>query len=139
MKTITTLEEALVEIKDLNEWINALQARLTVNCVYCGYNYGPSVCPQCNGSGVAEYRGDHTTDKLCSKCFGSGAGAPVAMAEVLKHHIEKCPKHPMSGLRTALVDIRDLARNAMVNHKINRETVLEEISFRVRKALREEE
>ncbi len=53
------------EIKELNNWINDLQAGMYVNCVYCGYRYG------------------------------SDSEVPASMADVLKEHIEKCPKHPL--------------------------------------------
>ena len=57
------------ENKVLNLWVRDLQAGMYINCVYCGHRYGP--------------RED----------------TPVSMAEVLKKHIEKCPKHPMSKLK----------------------------------------
>lgn len=57
------------EIDRLYAWIGDLQSEMYVNCVYCGHRYGPR-------------------DKT-----------PVAMADVLKEHIEQCPKHPMSALK----------------------------------------
>lgn len=57
------------EIIDLKSWINDLQSGMYINCVYCGYRYGPN-------------------DKI-----------PASMAQVLKNHIEICPKHPMSELK----------------------------------------
>jgi len=53
----------------LQQWINDLQSGMYVNCVYCGHRYGPSI------------------------------DTPVAMADVLKKHIEECPEHPMSKLK----------------------------------------
>jgi hypothetical protein len=44
-----------------------------VNCIYCGHRYGPE------------------------------EETPVAMADVLKEHIEQCPQHPMSKLKKELV------------------------------------
>lgn len=61
--------------KDLvryRQWVNDLQAGMCISCVYCGYQYGPD------------------------------PGTPVAMADVLKAHIEVCPEHPMSRLKEAL-------------------------------------
>ena len=45
-------------------------AGMYINCVYCGHRYGPD------------------------------SEVPAAMADVLKEHIEQCPKHPMSALKT---------------------------------------
>ena len=60
------------ENKRLQEWVNDLQAGMYINCVYCGHRYGPD-------------------DEV-----------PVAMADVLKEHIEQCPQHPMSKLKEQL-------------------------------------
>lgn len=49
-------------------WVADLQSGMYVNCVYCGYRYGRR------------------------------EEVPESMADVLKAHIEKCPKHPMSLL-----------------------------------------
>jgi hypothetical protein len=56
----------------LRAWVADLQSGMYVNCVYCGYRYGPKT----------------TT--------------PVSLADVLKEHVEKCPKHPMSALKHEL-------------------------------------
>jgi hypothetical protein len=53
----------------LNRWVSDLQSGMYVNCVYCGHRYGPE------------------------------ANTPTSMADVLKEHIEHCPKHPMSLLK----------------------------------------
>lgn len=58
-----------LEIARLNAMVNDLQSGMYVNCVYCGHRYGP------------------------------GETTPVSMADVLKAHIEQCPKHPMSQLK----------------------------------------
>ena len=67
-----------LEIKNLHlrRWVNDLQSEMYVNCVYCGHRYGPN------------------------------PGTPVAMADVLKRHIEKCPDHPMSKLKAAIKAVR---------------------------------
>lgn len=62
----------LEENEKLKAWINDLQSGMYINCVYCGHRYGP-----------------HTE-------------IPASMADVLKAHIEECPKHPMSTLKTKL-------------------------------------
>ena len=51
------------------QWVDDLQKGMYVNCVYCGHRYGPA-------------------DKV-----------PVSMADVLKEHIEQCPKHPLSKMK----------------------------------------
>ncbi len=54
-----------IEIGNLKYWVNDLHLGMYINCVYCGHRYGP--------------------DK----------DVPASMADVLKKHIEKCPKHPL--------------------------------------------
>ena len=70
------LEDELDDLKgeclDLEKWVADLQSKLYVNCVYCGHRYGPE-------------------DEV-----------PTTMAQVLKDHIEQCPKHPMSELKERL-------------------------------------
>lgn len=56
------------ECDKLQQWVHDLQSGMYINCVYCGHRYGPN-------------------DEV-----------PVTMADVLKKHIEQCPKHPMSAL-----------------------------------------
>ena len=53
------------EIEQLRKWTNDLQAGMYINCVYCGHRYGLDT------------------------------EVPVSMADVLKEHIEQCPKHPL--------------------------------------------
>ena len=60
----------IAEVRRLRDWVNDLHSGMFINCVYCGHRYGPK-------------------DKV-----------PCAMSEVLKQHIEQCPKHPMSALKT---------------------------------------
>jgi DNA-directed RNA polymerase subunit RPC12/RpoP len=60
----------------LRQWVDDLQSGMYVNCVYCGHRYGPK-------------------DKT-----------PTSMAEVLKKHIEACPKHPMAALKRELEELR---------------------------------
>jgi hypothetical protein len=72
------------DIDRLNKWVSDLHSGMYVNCVYCGHRYGPN------------------------------PGTPVAMADVLKEHIAKCPEHPLSkanarlaALATALNEIKE--------------------------------
>jgi len=62
-------------IKGLERWVNDLQSGMYINCVYCGHRYGPK-------------------DKV-----------PAAMADVLKQHVEQCPKHPMSALKKRMEEL----------------------------------
>ena len=64
------------EIAALKKWVNDLQSRMYINCVYCGHRYGPD------------------------------PGTPIAMADVLKEHIEKCPKHPLSEARRQIAALK---------------------------------
>jgi hypothetical protein len=59
----------IAEVETLRQWVNDLHSGMYINCVYCGHRYGPD------------------------------PGTTVAMAEVLKQHIEQCPDHPMSHLK----------------------------------------
>jgi len=63
------LAEVEAENMRLKQWVNDLHSGMYINCVYCGHRYGPK------------------------------KDTPVAMADVLKEHIEHCPKHPMSKLK----------------------------------------
>jgi hypothetical protein len=65
-------QQLISEVRRLHQWVADLQSGMYVNCVYCGHRYGPA----------------ETT--------------PVAMADALKHHVARCPEHPMSTLVTAL-------------------------------------
>jgi hypothetical protein len=60
----------------LRQWVNDLQSGMYVNCVYCGHRYGP----------------DKET--------------PVAMADILKAHIEQCPEHPLSKAKVEIANLR---------------------------------
>ena len=66
----------MAAFRKLRQWIDDLQSGMYINCVYCGHRYGPQ-------------------DKV-----------PASMAEVLKQHIEVCPKHPMSKLKKELEQLR---------------------------------
>lgn len=70
------IEAQRQEIAQMQQWVNDLQSGMYVNCVYCGHRYGPE------------------------------SEVPVSMADALKEHIEKCPKHPMSLLKTELIRIK---------------------------------
>lgn len=69
--------ELIQEHKRLCAWVDDLQSGMYVNCVYCGHQYGP------------------------------GETTPVSMAEALKTHVETCPEHPMSRLKSENRQLRD--------------------------------
>jgi DNA-directed RNA polymerase subunit RPC12/RpoP/cell division protein FtsB len=71
------IEAQQQEIDRLQRWVNDLQSGMYVNCVYCGHRYGME------------------------------KDTPVAMADVLKEHIEHCSKHPMSKLKQEIEQLRD--------------------------------
>jgi hypothetical protein len=141
------LGAALEEILDLNNhvacleqdrdeleiWVEDLQSEKYVNCVYCGHRYGPALCEKCDGSGMEKIRPDHMPDEICTWCNGTGRGAPVAMADMLTAHVERCPKHPLALMRKALDEVGLMAKNAVERKNINPITALEEIAFRSRK------
>jgi len=64
------VEWLIAEVERLQQWVNDLQSRMFINCVYCGHRYGPD------------------------------PGTPVAMADILRQHIEICPKHPLSRMKS---------------------------------------
>lgn len=76
---------AQAEIDRLQAHVNDLQSGMYINCVYCGHRYGPN-----------------------------DGNTPTSMADVLKAHVEVCPKHPMSALKAELTRVQPLivaARN----------------------------
>jgi len=66
----------LGKLERQERWVSDLQAGMYVNCVYCGHRYGPD-------------------DQV-----------PVAMAEVLKEHIQRCPEHPLSQARERIRELK---------------------------------
>ena len=70
------LYHAIAEIERLRGHVNDLQSGMYINCVYCGHRYGPD------------------------------PGTPVAMADVLKAHIEECPKHPLLHAKAEIERLR---------------------------------
>lgn len=75
------------EMTRLRDWVGDLQSGLYINCVYCGFRYGP---------------GESTPATLPE------AGETLA-ATALREHVSKCPEHPMSRLRAE----RDALRAAL--------------------------
>jgi hypothetical protein len=68
----------LAENQRLQKWVADLQSGMYINCVYCGHRYGPK------------------------------EDTPVAMADVLKAHIEQCPEHPLSHAKAEIERLRGL-------------------------------
>ena len=66
------LDRIVAEFDRLHQWIDDLQSGQYVNCVYCGHRYGPK------------------------------ESTPVSHAELLKRHVQECPRHPMSKFKKAL-------------------------------------
>ena len=69
---ISELNRLDEENEQLKQWVRDLSSGMYVNCVYCGHRYGPK------------------------------EDTPTSMADILKEHIQQCPKHPMSDLRNKL-------------------------------------
>ena len=55
--------------KVLRKWVDDLQSGMFINCVYCGFSYG------------------------------ANTESALPAAEILKQHVENCPKHPMFKLK----------------------------------------
>ena len=79
-------DAARAEVERLQQWVNDLQSGMYINCVYCGHRYGPD------------------------------PGTPVAMAEVLKRHIEQCPSHPLSHVKARLAKAEGVLRVIAEGH-----------------------
>jgi len=81
LEALGRMESIATDRDRLQAWVHDLQAGMYINCVYCGHRYGPD-------------------DEV-----------PATMADVLKEHIEHCPKHPMSTLKARLAQLEEaLAR-----------------------------
>jgi hypothetical protein len=74
----SVIEELSRENARLTTWVNDLQAGMSVNCVYCGHNYGPK------------------------------EDTPATMADILKAHVEQCPKHPLSAAKARIAELEAL-------------------------------
>lgn len=79
-KQKTELTQSKARIEQLQQWVNDLHAGMYVNCVYCGHRHGP----------------DEDT--------------PVAMADILKEHIEQCPEHPLSKATKRIRELEELIK-----------------------------
>lgn len=77
------------EVERLTQWIHDLQSDMYINCVYCGYRYGP------NGQ------------------------VPVTMAQVLKDHVEKCEKHQMHEMHALKNEVERMRNIGMkISHEV---------------------
>lgn len=73
--------DKLDQEKELIErWVADLQSGMYINCVYCGHQYGPK------------------------------ESTPISMADVLKEHISRCPKHPLSTANTRIQALEAVLR-----------------------------
>lgn len=71
------------ELARYKQWVSDLQSKMYVNCIYCGHRYGPV------------------------------QDTPVALADVLKQHIEQCPSHPMSQLKVRNAELAKMLEAAL--------------------------
>jgi DNA-directed RNA polymerase subunit RPC12/RpoP len=100
------LDAVLEGNAQLNQWVKDLHSGMYINCVYCGHRYGPK-------------------DEV-----------PTSMADVLKAHVEKCPKHPMSALKKEVERLekentyykKEAWRHAQANTRLRGEHKIEEKS-----------
>lgn len=76
-RAIADVEVLADEVTRLRAWVSDCQSGMYISCVYCGHRYGP--------------RED----------------TPVAMADVLKEHIEQCPEHPLSHAKAEHATLRE--------------------------------
>jgi len=92
-----TKDELIAENKRLEKWVNDLQSGMYINCVYCGHRYGPK------------------DEVACS------------MQDVLKKHIEKCPKHPLSAAREMIASLEE-ENKKLQNEMQRREDYIDGVS-----------
>ena len=78
------------EINRLKEWVNDLQSGMYINCVYCGHRIWPK------------------------------QDVPASMADLLKEHVENCPKHPMSVLKKEVEELRGLKKELVELRKLKK-------------------
>jgi len=71
------------ENERLRQWVNDLQSGMYINCVYCGFRYGPD-------------------DEVAA-----------TMQESLHDHIAECPEHPLGQYRKALKTALRICRDAL--------------------------
>jgi DNA-directed RNA polymerase subunit RPC12/RpoP len=86
----------------LEKWVRDLQSGMYINCVYCGHRYGPK------------------------------EETPDSMADVLKAHIKKCPKHPLSEMEAQRAEAARLAWQLVESLKYD-SPPMEEIKSAARK------
>ena len=82
------MKQLRARLAELEGWVDDLQSGMYINCVYCGHRYGPE-------------------DKV-----------PASMSEVLKKHVEQCPKHPMSALKSRLAELEEAHRWIPVEERL---------------------
>lgn len=93
-KIVNKLKEKDKEIERLQSWVNDLQVNSHIICIYCG----------------------HRIWKLNNEVFTS-------MVDVLKEHIEKCPKHPLFEAKQEIEKLNKL----LLVEQISNQGKLEEI------------
>ncbi len=79
------IRELEAENARLRAWVDDLQSGMFINCVYCGHRYGPR------------------------------SSTPVSMSEVLTAHIEGCPRHPLTEVRSKLVAVCDALKALIIS------------------------
>ncbi len=50
---------------------------------------------------------DYRPERTCGHRYGPREDTPVAMADVLKEHIEQCPEHPLSEAKREIEWLRE--------------------------------
>ncbi len=73
---IAEISKLKADLAEARQWVNDLQSGMYINCVYCGHRYGPNT------------------------------EVAASMADVLKQHVEQCPKHPMSKLKAEIAKLK---------------------------------
>jgi len=91
----------------LRVWVSDLLSGMYVNCVYCGHRYGPA------------------------------KDTPVAMAEVLKAHIEICPEHPLSVLRMQYLGVLGLLARSAIGLRNTPEEIADDLRDLFEQALQD--
>jgi len=77
-----SVNELSMANQNLKQWVQDLHSGMYINCVYCGHRYGPR------------------------------EETPIAMADVLKAHIETCPKHPLKIAKDEIYELEARLKRA---------------------------
>ena len=87
----TEIARLRAQLAAVEHWVDDLQSGMFINCVYCGFRYGP-------GSIHAESLDDPK--------------ATASMRDALTAHVQQCPKHPLAAAEQRVAALEKLLVSA---------------------------